>query len=225
MRPHSGAISSCRPAGSRSSRIHAGLMVDLDWPRPARPHSIPICFWSSVDALSLRDPGEIALARSPSGNAAGHRIHHSNRSADYNALCVRCRSSTSYSALIIAPARMSFRPQGSARKFPAPRSLWSAQFGPFVGGGKDFLPKRRDRAVENSDEPETRPLDKCCRSTGHGSGAPASARAPMVKTQPGFYRMMLGDFEITALNDGVVAYGRRLEANLTDLSVRLRRMG
>lgn len=31
--------------------------------------------------------------------------------------------------------------------------------------------------------------------------------APMAKTQaPGFYRMMLGDFEITALNDGVVAY-------------------
>jgi len=28
----------------------------------------------------------------------------------------------------------------------------------------------------------------------------------MPKTQPGFYRMMLGDFEITALNDGVVAY-------------------
>ena len=28
----------------------------------------------------------------------------------------------------------------------------------------------------------------------------------MVGTQPGFYRMMLGDFEVTALNDGVVAY-------------------
>ena len=34
----------------------------------------------------------------------------------------------------------------------------------------------------------------------------AQASAPMVKTQPGFYRLMLGDFEITALNDGVVAY-------------------
>jgi hypothetical protein len=32
------------------------------------------------------------------------------------------------------------------------------------------------------------------------------ASAPMAKTQPGFYRMMLGDFEVTALNDGVVAY-------------------
>jgi glyoxylase-like metal-dependent hydrolase (beta-lactamase superfamily II) len=33
------------------------------------------------------------------------------------------------------------------------------------------------------------------------------AAAPMVKTQaPGFYRFMLGDFEVTALNDGVVAY-------------------
>ncbi|MEA3182478.1 MAG: hypothetical protein QOI59_6001 [Gammaproteobacteria bacterium] len=30
------------------------------------------------------------------------------------------------------------------------------------------------------------------------------ASAPMSKTQPGFYRMMLGDFEVTALNDGVV---------------------
>jgi glyoxylase-like metal-dependent hydrolase (beta-lactamase superfamily II) len=35
---------------------------------------------------------------------------------------------------------------------------------------------------------------------------PAYAAAPMVKTQPGFYRMMLGDFEVTALNDGVVPY-------------------
>jgi glyoxylase-like metal-dependent hydrolase (beta-lactamase superfamily II) len=35
---------------------------------------------------------------------------------------------------------------------------------------------------------------------------PVLAAAPMVKTQPGFYRMMLGDFEVTALNDGVVGY-------------------
>src|SRR5580692_7377620 len=35
---------------------------------------------------------------------------------------------------------------------------------------------------------------------------PVLASAPMIKTQPGFYRMMLGDFEVTALNDGVVAY-------------------
>lgn len=35
---------------------------------------------------------------------------------------------------------------------------------------------------------------------------PDQASAPMVKTQPGFFRMMLGDFEITALNDGVVPY-------------------
>lgn len=33
----------------------------------------------------------------------------------------------------------------------------------------------------------------------------AQAAAPMVKTQgPGYFRMMLGDFEITALNDGTV---------------------
>src|SRR6266700_93196 len=35
------------------------------------------------------------------------------------------------------------------------------------------------------------------------------AALPLVKTQPGFYRLMLGDFEITALNDGVVAYSTR----------------
>ncbi len=36
---------------------------------------------------------------------------------------------------------------------------------------------------------------------------PGHAAAPPVKTQsPGFYRMMLGDFEVTALNDGVVAW-------------------
>jgi glyoxylase-like metal-dependent hydrolase (beta-lactamase superfamily II) len=34
---------------------------------------------------------------------------------------------------------------------------------------------------------------------------PAEAAAPMVKTQaPGYYRMMLGDFEVTALSDGTV---------------------
>ena len=37
-------------------------------------------------------------------------------------------------------------------------------------------------------------------------GTRAHAAAPMVGSQPGFYRMMLGDFEITALNDGVVPY-------------------
>jgi glyoxylase-like metal-dependent hydrolase (beta-lactamase superfamily II) len=35
--------------------------------------------------------------------------------------------------------------------------------------------------------------------------APAQAAAPMVKSQaPGFYRMMLGDFEVTVLNDGTI---------------------
>src|SRR5262245_16598536 len=34
----------------------------------------------------------------------------------------------------------------------------------------------------------------------------AHAGAPAVKTQaPGYYRMMLGDFEVTALSDGVLA--------------------
>ena len=33
----------------------------------------------------------------------------------------------------------------------------------------------------------------------------AHAAAPMVKTQaPGYYRMMLGDFEVTAISDGTV---------------------
>ena len=37
------------------------------------------------------------------------------------------------------------------------------------------------------------------------AAAPAQAAAPMVKTQaPGYYRMMLGAFEVTALNDGTV---------------------
>jgi glyoxylase-like metal-dependent hydrolase (beta-lactamase superfamily II) len=48
------------------------------------------------------------------------------------------------------------------------------------------------------------------------------AAAPMVKTQaPGFYRMMLGDFEVTALNDGVVAYRtRRLLPTATALQIK-----
>jgi glyoxylase-like metal-dependent hydrolase (beta-lactamase superfamily II) len=43
-------------------------------------------------------------------------------------------------------------------------------------------------------------LSICCVAQVH-------AAAPMVKTQaPGFYRILLGDVEVTALNDGVVAY-------------------
>jgi len=30
------------------------------------------------------------------------------------------------------------------------------------------------------------------------------AAGPAVKSQPGYYRMMLGDFEVTALSDGTV---------------------
>jgi glyoxylase-like metal-dependent hydrolase (beta-lactamase superfamily II) len=43
-------------------------------------------------------------------------------------------------------------------------------------------------------------------ATGLGSIPAAHAAAPQVKTQaPGYFRMMLGDFEITALSDGTVA--------------------
>ena len=47
----------------------------------------------------------------------------------------------------------------------------------------------------------------CIAATGLGAWvATAQAAAPMVKTQaPGYYRMMLGDFEVTAVSDGVVA--------------------
>ncbi|MBC7413911.1 MAG: MBL fold metallo-hydrolase [Herminiimonas sp.] len=52
--------------------------------------------------------------------------------------------------------------------------------------------------------------------------APAAiAAAPMVKTQaPGYYRMMLGDFEITALSDGTVALPvNKLLTNTTSVKV------
>jgi glyoxylase-like metal-dependent hydrolase (beta-lactamase superfamily II) len=43
------------------------------------------------------------------------------------------------------------------------------------------------------------------------SAAPSSAQAPPAKAQaPGFYRMMLGDVEVVALNDGVIAYPSKL---------------
>ena len=44
----------------------------------------------------------------------------------------------------------------------------------------------------------------------------ARAAAPMVKTSaPGYFRMMLGDFEVTALSDGTVdlPISRNLRAN------------
>ena len=42
----------------------------------------------------------------------------------------------------------------------------------------------------------------------------AQAGAPQVKTQPGYYRVMLGDFEVTALSDGTV--GLPVEQLLTN---------
>ena len=44
----------------------------------------------------------------------------------------------------------------------------------------------------------------------------AHAAAPMVKTSPGYYRMMLGDFEITALSDGTV--GLPVDKLLTNIA-------
>jgi len=41
----------------------------------------------------------------------------------------------------------------------------------------------------------------------------ATAAVPQVKTQPGWYRMMLGDFEITALSDGYIDLETKLLKN------------
>ena len=42
-------------------------------------------------------------------------------------------------------------------------------------------------------------------SLGALATAPALAGAPQVKTQaPGYFRLMLGQFEVTALNDGTI---------------------
>jgi len=49
----------------------------------------------------------------------------------------------------------------------------------------------------------------------------ARAEAPMVKTQaPGFYRMMVGSFEVTVLYDGYVALNDKLLKNTTEKEIR-----
>ena len=50
---------------------------------------------------------------------------------------------------------------------------------------------------------------------------PALSAAPQVRTQPpGYYRMMLGDFEITALSDGTVVLPvNKLLTNITAAKV------
>ena len=54
--------------------------------------------------------------------------------------------------------------------------------------------------------PLSRLLRSCLFTIASLLASAGHAAAPMVKTQaPGFYRMMLGDFEITALSDGTVA--------------------
>ena len=54
--------------------------------------------------------------------------------------------------------------------------------------------------------------------------APALAAAPMIKSQaPGYYRVMLGNFEVTALNDGTVdlPVDKLLHGNATEISKNL----
>ena len=58
-------------------------------------------------------------------------------------------------------------------------------------------------------------------ASGCASLPATEARAPMVKSQaPGFYRMMVGDVEVTALNDGVVDFSpAKLLTNTTPADV------
>jgi glyoxylase-like metal-dependent hydrolase (beta-lactamase superfamily II) len=45
----------------------------------------------------------------------------------------------------------------------------------------------------------------------------ANAAAPQIKTQaPGYYRMMLGDFEVTVLNDGTLSLPASVMTNITE---------
>jgi hypothetical protein len=45
----------------------------------------------------------------------------------------------------------------------------------------------------------------------------AHAATPQVKTQaPGYYRMMLGDFEVTVLNDGTLSLPASVMTNTTE---------
>ncbi len=62
----------------------------------------------------------------------------------------------------------------------------------------------------------------CASTLGLGLVGTAHAAAPMAKTQaPGFYRMMLGDFEVTALSDGTVSLPvDKLLTNTTPAKVR-----
>ena len=56
------------------------------------------------------------------------------------------------------------------------------------------------------------PLRACLALAAFAFATSAGAAAPMVKTQaPGYYRMMLGEFEVTAISDGTV------ELPVTDL--------
>jgi glyoxylase-like metal-dependent hydrolase (beta-lactamase superfamily II) len=53
-----------------------------------------------------------------------------------------------------------------------------------------------------------------------GLSTPARAEAPMVKTQvPGYYRMMIGQFEVTALYDGYVSLDSKLLKNIPEAEV------
>jgi len=46
----------------------------------------------------------------------------------------------------------------------------------------------------------------------HATGA-ARAGAPLARSQAGWYRVMLGDFEVTTLSDGTVASVRDLRVD------------
>jgi sterol desaturase/sphingolipid hydroxylase (fatty acid hydroxylase superfamily) len=120
-----------------------GLFLDLDLAQAGKAvfYSNLFLFALSMfyhSAIRVRVPGLNRLLVTPQV----HRIHHSKDPAHFN---TNFADALPLFDILFGtyrhPGKEEFPPTG-LEDFPAPRSLWSAQFGPLLAIGKMLLPKR-----------------------------------------------------------------------------------
>jgi sterol desaturase/sphingolipid hydroxylase (fatty acid hydroxylase superfamily) len=124
-----------------------GMVVDLDFSEAGRAALYSNMFLTGMSllyhsAIRVRLPWLDRILVTPQV----HRIHHSIDPEHYNknfadALPIFDILFGTY----YRPAKEEFPATGLGAEFPAPRSIWSAQFGPLLAIGSMLLPKREPK--------------------------------------------------------------------------------
>ena len=127
-----------------------GLIVDLDLTEAGKAALYSNMFLAGLSlfyhsAIRARLPWLDRILVTPQV----HRIHHSVDPEHYNknfadALPIFDIVFGTYHR----PGKEEFPATGLGQTFPAPRSIWSAQFGPLVAVGGMLLSRRRVRSIE-----------------------------------------------------------------------------